>query len=167
MSPSTFQCLYFSPWLAHFGDMFVWRLIWVVALAGMLSGCASSTIESRKKERLDAYNQLAPEERAEVDQGQIKVGMNADAVYIAWGKPSQVVAGESGQGPLATWLYFGTYFQGYPYWHYSYYGWGCGHPYYAAPYWGWGYDYYPHNYVRAEVRFENNKVKEWRSMPNR
>jgi hypothetical protein len=31
-----------------------------------------------------------------------------DAVYIAWGKPSQVLQGESSQGSTITWLYTGT-----------------------------------------------------------
>jgi hypothetical protein len=147
--------------------MFGWRLTWVVALAGLISGCASTgTIESRKNERLEAYNQLNPEQRAEVDRGEIKLGMNPDAVYIAWGKPSQVLAGESVRGPVENWLYLSTYYEGYPSWSYaSYYGWGYGHHYYATPY--WGYDYYPRNYVRAEVRFESNKVIEWRSTPRR
>src|SRR2546426_160484 len=70
--------------------------VFILALAGaLLSGCATSTIESRKKERYNAYTELSAEQRSAVDAGQIKVGMPKDAVYIAWGKPHQVLVSES------------------------------------------------------------------------
>ena len=93
--------------------------------------------------------------------GQIKVGMSMDAVYLAWGKPSQILAGESSSGATVTWLYHGTYLQEYRYWTYHHYCVGRG--FYASPY--LDYDYYPRSYVKAEVVFEGGKVKEWRSLP--
>ncbi len=138
--------------------------LWLL-LAGLfpllLTGCATSTIETRKQERQAAYAALAPDQKAAVDAAQIKVGMSMDAVYLAWGKPSQVLTGESSNGPTVTWLYQGTYLQEYRYWSYHPYYYGRG--FYGSPY--LDYDYYPRSYIKAEVIFENGKVKEWRSLP--
>src|SRR5881394_1186861 len=90
---------------------------WILlVLLVVLSGCATAPkLEKRREERSAAYSSLSPEFRALVDQGRIKVGMPMDAVYIAWGKPSQVVSGESTEGPVVTWLYHETYYEYYPY----------------------------------------------------
>jgi hypothetical protein len=125
-----------------------------------LVGCATSTIQTRKQERVAAYGALSPEFRSAVDKGEIRTGMNMDAVYIAWGKPSQVFAGESSAGPTTTWLYFGTQMAEYRYW--AYYRNLYGPYYYGAPL--LAYDFYPRSYVRAEVQFENGLVKSWRSL---
>jgi hypothetical protein len=145
-----------------------WMVIFAAALG--LIGCATSNVDSRKKERLSAYSNLAPEHKAAVDAGQIKLGMTMDAVYIAWGKPSQVVTAESSRGATVTWLYSGSYLQPYTTWGYSgYHGYGPYDRYYGAG----GYpgpflyhDYLPVNYLRAEVVFENGVVKEWRTLPS-
>lgn len=137
------------------------RLAILGLTALVLTGCATSTIESRKQERYAAYAALTPEFRAAVDQGRIKVGLPMDAVFIAWGKPSQALTGESSHGSTVTWLYHGTHLQEYRYWSYRYirYGDRC----WPEPY--LEHDYYPRSYVRAEVVFENGVVKEWRSLP--
>ena len=130
----------------------------------VLCGCAS-TVESRRKERASAYASFDPEYRMLVDQGRIKVGMPMDAVYIAWGKPSQIVHSESSAGQTVTWLYHGTYLQEYRYWSYSpwfYHGY-YPHAYYGSPM--LDYDYIPHHYVRAEVTFNDGLVKQWRTLP--
>jgi hypothetical protein len=129
-----------------------------------LCGCAT-TIEDRKKERLTTYSQLQPEAQTLVDTGQIKVGMPKDAVYIAWGKPDQVVQSESDQGRNESWLYHDSYLVPYSYWSYGYGGWGSYyHPYYYAPPYLMS-DFYPQYYVRREVQFQNDQVKHWRSLP--
>ena len=136
---------------------------WVLlSLLGVLCGCATtSTIEARRQERYGTYSSLAPEFKTLVDQGKIKVGMPMDAVYIARGKPSQVAQGESAQGPLTTWLYYGTTFEEYRYWNYRpipsgrYYG--------SEPY--LDRDYVPRKYLRAEVTFQNGVVASWRTLP--
>ena len=126
-----------------------------------LTGCATSTVETRKQERYGAYSALPAETRGLVDQSQIKVGMSMDAVYIAWGKPTQILNAESAQGATTTWLYHGSYIDEYRYWtyRYSYYG----HCYPAGPY--LDYSYYPRSYVRSMVVFETGVVKEWRHLP--
>jgi uncharacterized protein YceK len=132
------------------------------AIVLLLTGCATtSTIETRKQERLGTYVSLNAEQKAAVDKGQIKVGMTMDAVYIAWGRPSQILAGETAQGSLVTWLYHGTYMEEHRYWAFQdYYHRGR---YYSSP--SLYYDYYPRGYVSAEVKFEGGLVKEWRSLP--
>ena len=139
----------------------LFMLFFLVLAAALLTGCAS-TIESRKKEHYNAYSQLSPDERAAVDAGQIKVGMTKEAVYIAWGKPQQVVVTESSAGRNEVWVYMETYLQGYNYWGYRPY---CGpyHYYYHGP--QLYYDYAPISYARGEVIFEGDKVKQWRTLP--
>ena len=137
------------------------RILSFALPALLLAGCATSNIESRKKERYNAYSELTAEQRAAVDSGQIKVGMTMDAVYIAWGKPSEIVTGESAQGATTTWLYHGTQLQEVTYW--GYHPWYNGYYFYGGPY--LAHDYYPRTYVAAEVVFENGVVKEWRSLP--
>lgn len=94
--------------------------------------------------------------------GQIKVGMTMDAVYIAWGKPTQVLTGESAKGATTTWLYMGTYLQGFSRWNYP----GAFGPtdrYYFGPI--MSHDYVTLNYIKAEVVFEGGVVREWRTKP--
>ncbi len=136
--------------------------LWLLLTALLLTGCATtSTVEKRKQERYAVYTALSPEFRAAVDQGQIKVGMPMDAVYIAWGKPAQVLQSASEQGSTTTWVYHGTQYQEYNYWTYHTYG-GRGR-YWGQPY--LGTDYYPSQYISAEVIFENGVVKAWRTLP--
>lgn len=127
----------------------------------LVAGCASSSIESRRRELAKSYDALSPEQKTMVDSGRIKVGMPMDAVYIAWGKPSQVLTAESSEGLTTTWLYHGTYLEEHRYWGYRSYGYRGG--YYASP--QLEHDYLPRGYVSAEVRFEKGVVKEWRNLP--
>lgn len=140
---------------------FVTGVIPLGLAAAVLCGCATATVESRKQEKYGAYSELSPEMREAVDKGQIKIGMSMDAVYIAWGKPSRVLTGESSGGTAVTWLYYGTTMQEHRYWGYRYgYG-GRGYRYYGPR---MEVDYSPVNYTRAEVIFEGGVVKSWRTM---
>ena len=133
----------------------------ILLLGLLVTGCATSTVEKRRQERYTSYAALSPETRELVDKGQIKLGMTMDAVYIAWGKPSQVVQGQAPDGTaMTTWTYYGTAWQEYRYWNYQYYpGWRYG--YYPMP--TLDYDYVPTSYVSAQVTFQNGVVKNWRS----
>ena len=92
----------------------------ILLVSLLLAGCAATqTVDSRKQERYAAYQALAPELKAAVDQGQVKSGMSMDAVYIAWGKPSQVVSGGNAAGETTTWIYQGGYVQETRFWGYS------------------------------------------------
>lgn len=135
---------------------------WAVAAGCLLCGCARSTLESRKQERYGSYTALAPEAKSLVDQGQIKVGMPMDAVYIAWGKPSQAVSSEGPEGAFTTWIYQSTALEPYTYWvvrPYVHSRYGYGDPYLA-------HDYYVRTYVSAEVVFQDGKVKRWSLFPS-
>jgi hypothetical protein len=135
------------------------RIASILLLALFAAGCVTSTVEKRKQERNSAYTSLSPEMRALVDQGQIKVGMPMDAVYIAWGQPSQVITSESSSGAGTTWIYTGTAWQEHRFWNYRYYP---RSRYYAYPQMYLDYDYVPYSYPAAEVVFENAVVKSWR-----
>lgn len=135
------------------------RIASFLFVALFAAGCATSTVDKRKHERSSAYAALSPEMRSLVDQSQIKVGMPMDAVYIAWGQPSQIATGESNSGTATTWIYTGTGWQEHRYWNYRYYPGGRYHAY-PTPY--LDYDYVPYSYPAAEVVFENGVVKSWR-----
>ena len=145
-------------------------LLLLIFAALLLGGCATQSsllrhLEKRKQERYAAYSALTPEQKAAVDAGQIKVGLGMDAVYIAWGKPSQVTAGETTQGAQTIWLYTGTYLQSHHYWSYSpSVGRGYGRRGFAGP--SGGIDHYPVPYVSGEVVFEGGVVKQWRTLPS-
>ncbi len=122
----------------------------LLALA-LLTGCATSSIESRRRERASGYASLTPEMKTLVDQGQIRRGMTQDAVYIAWGKPSQMLQQEDQRGLVVFWLYHGGWLEETRYWTYHS----------RAPV----TDYQPRTYVSAEITFLNGVVDSWRTLP--
>jgi hypothetical protein len=127
----------------------------------VLMGCKTSTVESRIEERSAAYAGLPAEVRADVDAGRIRVGMNSDAVYMAWGQPAQILESETGQGHVTTWLYEGGWMQEQRYWAYRTVGTGrhaCAERYLAR-------EYYPRAYIRAEITFVDGAVNQWRTLP--
>lgn len=69
---------------------------------------ACSTVESRIKERPQAFAALTPHQQALVRSGVVANGMPQDAVYIAWGKPDLVTAGQRHGKFAETWFYYGT-----------------------------------------------------------
>jgi len=138
--------------------MKTFTLLLLAACAFAFGGCARSTVESRKQERYAAYAGLPDDSRALVDQGKIKIGMTPDAAYIAWGKPAEILEGETPDGRITTWVYHGAYFEEYRYWSYQtvYHRDGYTYP---TPY--LQHDYLPRSYVKAEVRFKDGAVSEW------
>jgi hypothetical protein len=131
--------------------------------AALFTGCKTSTIESRRLEKMTSYNQLSPEEKELVDQGQIKIGMSADAVYVAWGRPSEVLQEETVQtGKTSSWRYYGTWMQETRYWAYRETS-RPGNDLYLERY--LVSDYNPRDYVRAEIVFKDGKVISWRTLP--
>ena len=127
---------------------------WIGALSVclLLAGCATSTIDSRKQERAAAYAALSPEFKALVDGGQIRKDMTEDAVYIAWGKPAQILQQEDEHGAATIWLYEGGWMEETRYW--------TGRRYSRLE-----RDYQPRAYVRAEILFVNGQVDSWRTLP--
>ncbi len=124
----------------------------VIFLAGLLLlGCATSSIESRQRERAASFATLTPEFQTLVNDGQIRRGMTQDAVYIAWGKPAQILQREDQQGVVTIWLYHGGWLEETRYWTYNS----------RAPI----NDYQPRTYVSAEITFVNGVVNTWRTLP--
>jgi hypothetical protein len=121
----------------------------LLLLIGFLTGCASSTIDSRKHERASAYAALPAETKSFVDQGRLKVGMPEDAVYIAWGQPSEVLHHETEGGASTVWLYYGGWMEEERYWNHR----------------RMTRDYQPRTYVRAEIVFIDGIIKSWRTLP--
>lgn len=117
----------------------------------LLAGCATSTIESRRRERADSFAALPPETKTLVNEGQVRRGMTQDAVYIAWGKPAQILQREDQQGMVTLWLYQGGWMEETRYWSH----------YYRVPI----NDYQPRTYVSAEITFLNGVVNSWRTLP--
>ena len=127
----------------------------------VLTGCATSTIESRRKERLAAYEGLSPELKTLVDKGQLKVGMSQDAVYISWGPPSEVLQSETAEGALTTWNFHGAWMQETRFWTYREVT--KDNTTFLERY--LERDYNPRDYVKAEIIFMNGAVKQWRTLP--
>jgi hypothetical protein len=126
-------------------------------------GCATSSIESRRAEKLATYNSLPPEQKQLVDQGLIKIGMPADAVYISWGPPSEVLESEDpAAGHVITWRYYGSWMQETRYWAYretSQNRQDLTLERYLVS------DYNPRDYIRAEILLKDGKVLSWRTLP--
>lgn len=119
----------------------------------LFAGCATrNTIQSREQEHPAAYAALSPEIKDLVNQGQIKVGMTTNAVYMAWGPPAQVLQSGNQAGESTTWVYIGNFLEQTRYWA------GRRYPYLY-------YDYQPRAYVRAEIIFVNGVVQAWHTLP--
>jgi hypothetical protein len=117
----------------------------------LVTGCATSTIESRRRERAAGFAALSPELQSLVNDGQIRRGMTPDAVYIAWGKPAQILQREDDQGVVTLWLYHGGWMEETRYWTHNS----------RAPI----NDYQPRTYVSAEITFVNGVVQAWGTLP--
>ncbi len=128
----------------------------------MMVGCAHSTIESRRAEKMPAYEALSAEQKKFVDEGQVKVGMSGDAVYIAWGPPSEVLEAEDQHGHATIWRYYGSWMQENRYWAYRETSRG-GPDLYLERY--LTSDYNPRDYVRAEIVLVGGKVQSWHTLP--
>jgi hypothetical protein len=137
------------------------KLALLILLCLGAAGCATSTIDSRKKERSAAYQALPPDQKQLVDQGQIQVGMSADAVFIAWGPPSEILESETEQGHWTTWVYHGQVMEESRYWTYREIA-RDGTTFLERRLES---DYFPRSYVRAEINLQNNQVKSWRTLP--
>lgn len=138
------------------------RLSLTLSILLLLAGCATRpTVESRRAERAAAYGELSPEHRQLVDAGQIKVGMNEDAVFIAWGQPAQVLPSEDAGGRLTTWLYQGTTTDEFVGWRYV-----------EVPGPNGSHltrrldrDFSVREYVSAELVFRDGLLQSWRTLP--
>lgn len=124
-------------------------------------------MESRIKERPEAFAQLPEKQKALVQQGEIAEGMNKDAVYIAWGQPDNVGRGRERGKAIEEWIYEGVrteYVSSYRPVPVIY---GSRGRYYRT----WDYAFDPvlvsYQYPYKTVLFENGKAVGWRFLPTR
>ena len=123
------------------------------------TGCAGKKIEGRKQERAAAYAMLSAAQQRLVDDGKIAVGMSADGVFIAWGKPAMIVPTTPGN---VTWIYRCNDVTAVPAWEYRHVPHSHGASYGTLER---GTRFVGTSYDCAEVNFENNVVKSWREIP--
>lgn len=141
---------------------------WMLHLVLLLTvvGCASSAkdprnIAKRIKERSALFQTLSAEDQALINQGQIKVGMTPDEVYLAWGSAAQELKSEDITGRTDVWLYQDTASDEYVYWNYREVRRQDGTSF---------FDRYPettynfHDYVSAELTFRGGKLASWRTL---
>ena len=130
-----------------------------------LAGC--STVESRIKERPEVFNNLPEKQKTLVTQGEVTEGMRPDAVYLAWGRPDQVISGSERKQPIEEWIYEAnrtevvSSYRPVP----IFYG------RHGRFYVGWDYVFDPviisQPYPYKSIRFENGRAVAWRRTPLR
>jgi hypothetical protein len=74
-----------------------------VAAGVFLSSCAST--EERANARPAAFSRLSARDKQLVLNGQVREGMDKDAVFIAWGAPDRVFQGRAQGRPFESWVY--------------------------------------------------------------
>ena len=138
------------------------KLLSLTLFAAYIVSCAPSTPQARIELDPSRYGRLPAKEKALVDQGLIGIGMSADAVYLAWGRPSAVSKGEDGKARVERWVYTGTT----PVWSNQFnVGYGGGLRRYGYGYYGGLYDYGPTvtyvPYTTGVVHFRDGRVSKW------
>ena len=145
----------------------------LAAIAGLaavacLLGCATPaptdprSIAKRRAQRPAAYASLPSEHQALVDQGQVRVGMTEDAVFIAWGTPAQVLRSGDASGEAVTWLYESTTSDTYLTWNFREVIRKDGSTYMDR---FLDRDINVRNYVSAELTFRDGRLATYRTLP--
>ncbi len=83
----------------------------ILCFAGLLlalAGC--NTIDSRIREKQDAFNRLDLQTQDKIRQGIVEVGYTQDLVYIALGRPDARQQKITAKGDETTWIYK-TYYE--------------------------------------------------------
>lgn len=135
----------------------------ILALSCLAQGCSTTPpIEKRRAERIGVFERLSSEDQTMVKEGRIRVGMDLDAAYIAWGRPDEILESEDAGGRTVTWRFKGVWMEESRYWAYRETARDKGDLYqerYLAT------DFNPRDYVRAEIVFKEGKVASWRTLP--
>jgi len=118
----------------------------------IFTGCA--TTEARISQRPEIYHRLSSRDQSLVSQGQIRLGMITDAVWLAWGTPDQKIPANVGDSHDETWVYLR--YETPP----SY-----GGPYYYGPF-DWSYIPPKFVYPSRGVTFSNGRVVFYRYLPS-
>lgn len=140
------------------------KILFIPLVAFAFSSCiAPITPQSRIAADPRTYAALSPKEQNLVSQGQISRGMSPNAVFFAWGNPSQRFEGYSDSKKTTRWDYVGTRpvyttnFDG----GYGYYGHHGPYNHHGYSTFGFGPEiaYVPDRY--ASVWFVNDRVDSW------
>ncbi|MCX6945598.1 MAG: hypothetical protein NT173_12725 [Opitutales bacterium] len=80
-----------------------------VALAALLlvTGCETTGAPSRIQEKSAVFDNLAPWQQRDIQDGVVGIGYSTDMVYMAIGKPSKIVTTANGQETV--WTYNNYY----------------------------------------------------------
>lgn len=83
------------------------KVLWLVLLTGILccTGCATNTIASRIESRQEIFDAYDVKTQARLQRGQIRIGDDADAVWIVYGNPSQKIRRTDASGQHEIWIY--------------------------------------------------------------
>jgi hypothetical protein len=151
-----------------------------VSLTFLFAGC--TTVETRIAERPEAFRSMSPADQALVQAGRVREGMSQDAVYIAWGPPSQRIPGRNRGQLVETWVYDATAAGDYPgpFYYGGRYGYGLGYGYFGSYRHRFGrrhlfydpfYDPYFYNhanivrYPERTISFQNGRVVSFQFLP--
>lgn len=133
---------------------------WMALLAGAVlvfcPGC--STPETRAQDKSDAFSKVPKKFREAALKGELREGMNADAVFVALGDPARVSEGQQKGVKFEKWIYTRMQSQDIPAWREVYERDNNGRVIAFQR-------YDPVHITRIEdaleVRFENGKVVGW------
>lgn len=125
----------------------------------LLGACVPTTPEARIEQSPEKFWKLNDKDQELIRKGEIRRGMNPDAVYYAWGKPAREFAGVDEKASTMRWDYAGStpvYSTGLS----GYYGGGYGRygRYYPRNAYGYSQQVTYVPYRKATVWFRNNKV---------
>jgi hypothetical protein len=132
----------------------VQRVALTCAIASALLFTSCGTPGTRISQQPGIYQGLSSRDQALVSQGQIRLGMSMDAVWLAWGTPEQKVPGYGRGRPTETWVYLR--YETPP----SY-----GGPYYYGPF-DWSYIPPKFPYPSKGVTFADGRVVFFRHLPS-
>lgn len=128
-------------------------------LMACLTGC--STPQTRSEEKSAEFNTLPKKFKEAALKGELREGMNSDAVFVALGKPSRVLDGVEKGKKLERWVYTRTETEEVPAWHDVHERDGTGRIIVSQR-------YDPIRLSRVEdaleVKFENGKVVGWQKL---
>ena len=127
----------------------------------LFANCTTTSTPAGRIERNPSmYSSLPSSHKRAIQSGQLVEGMNKNAVYLAWGRPSGIKEGSAYGKKLEKWRYVG---------HRPIYvnhigigsGYGRRGRYCNSGYYDYGHtvDYVP--YTAAVVEFHNGKVSGW------
>lgn len=130
----------------------------------IFSSCAPSTPQERILKNSTKFTNLPTEHQELVERGELARGMSADAVFLAWGSPSQRYQGLQGDIVTDRWDYSGSQPVVNNHFGINYgidRGWGRRSSYSGFSF-GPEIQYVP--YREATVLFKNSKVDSWERM---